>query len=172
MDIYEVFRSRYSYRAYTDQPVPMDSLKRIGEAVSLAPTACNYQPFEIQVILNDDLRGKIASVYSRDWLKTAPAIAVAIGDSSIAWTRIEGNSILDVDIGIVLEHFVLAAQAEGLATCWICAYTRADMDAVMGLTGTGKSVVAITPVGYPKERKTPDKRPERKPIDEVYKIIE
>ena len=172
MDIYEVFRKRYSYRGFTDQPVPNDALERIGEAVSLAPTACNLQPFEIQVVLNDELRDKIASVYPRDWLKTAPAIAVIIGDSAKAWKRAEGNSILDVDIGIVLEHFVLAAQAEGLGTCWICAFNRAEMDEVMGVAGTERSVVAITPVGYPKEEKTPDKRPERKPLNEVYKIVD
>lgn len=171
MDIYEVFRSRYSYRGFTDQPIPKDTLERIGEAVSLAPTACNLQPFEIQVVLNDELRAKIAAVYPRDWLKTAPAIAVIIGDSATAWKRGEGNSILDVDIGIVLEHFILAAQAEGLGTCWICAFERAAMDAVMGLSGTDKSVVAITPVGYPKEEKSPAQRPKRKPLEEIYKII-
>ena len=35
MDIYEVFRKRFSYRDYTEQAVPMDALERIGEAVSL-----------------------------------------------------------------------------------------------------------------------------------------
>jgi len=172
MDIYEVFTKRHSYRGYTDQPIPVDALKRIGEAVSLAPTACNLQPFEIQVVLNDELRAKIASVYSRDWLKSAPAIAVAIGDRGVAWHRAEGDSILDVDIGIVLEHLVLAAQAEGLGTCWICAFDRSEMDAVMGVAGTDKSVVAITPVGYPKEEKRPEQRPERKPLEEIYRIIE
>jgi nitroreductase len=167
MDIYEVFRKRHSYREYTDQPIPMDALERMGEAVSLAPTACNLQPFEIQVVVNDELRAKIASVYPRDWLKSAPAIAIAIGDRGTAWKRAEGNSILDVDIGIVLEHFVLAAQAEGLGTCWICAFNRAEMDAALGVTGTEKTVVAITPVGYPKEEKSSDQRPYLKPLNEI-----
>ncbi|MFA7174632.1 MAG: nitroreductase family protein [Kiritimatiellia bacterium] len=172
MDIYEVFRKRYSYRAYTDRPIPADALKRMGEAVSLAPTACNLQPFEIQVVLNDTLRTKIASVYSRGWLQSAPAIAVAIGDRGVAWKRAEGDSIIDVDIGIVMQHFVLAAQAEGLGTCWICAFERAAMDAVMGLAGTERSVVAITPVGYPTEEMRADKRPERKPLEDIYRILD
>ncbi len=171
MDIYEVFRKRYSYREYMNKPIPIDALKRIGEAVTLAPTACNRQPFEIQVVLNDELRAKIASVYQRDWLGRVPAIVVAIGDSESAWKRAEGDSIIDVDIGIVLEHFVLAAQAEELGTCWICAFNRAEMDAVMGLTGTERSVVAITPLGYPIQLKTPADRPERKPLKEIYRVI-
>lgn len=172
MDIYEVFRKRYSIREYSDQPIPADALERIGEAVSLAPTACNFQPFEIQVVLNDKLRSRIAAVYQRDWLKSAPAIAVAIGDRGTAWKRAEGDSIVDVDIGIVLEHFILAARAEKLGTCWICAFSRAEMDAVMGLSGTEKTVVAITPVGYAKEEKSADQRPKRKPIEEIFRIIE
>jgi nitroreductase len=56
MDFYEILNKRYSYRKYTDQPIPKDALARIGEAVCLAPTACNLQPFEIQVILNDEVR--------------------------------------------------------------------------------------------------------------------
>ena len=172
MDIYEVFRKRQSIREYTDQPIPQNALGRIGEAVSLAPTACNLQPFEIQVVFNDKLRSKIASVYPRDWLKTAPAIAIAIGDRGTAWKRAEGDSIIDVDIGIVMEHFILAARAEGLGTCWICAFNRAEMDAVMGLSGTEKSVVAITPVGYAKEEKSSDERPKRKPLKEIFRIVD
>lgn len=171
MDIYKVFRERHSCREFTNQSIPMEALQRMGEAVNLAPTACNLQPFEIQVVFNDELRAKIAAVYFRDWLRSTPAIVVAIGDRAAAWKRIEGDSILDVDIGIVMEHFVLAAQAEGLGTCWVCAFNRAEMDAVMGLTNTERTVVAISPLGYPFEQKTPEQRPARKPLDEVYKII-
>ena len=61
MDFYEALNKRHSYRGYTDQPIPKDALERIGEAVSLAPTACNRQPCEIQVVINDELREKIAA---------------------------------------------------------------------------------------------------------------
>jgi len=170
MEFYEVLEARHSVRGYTQQAISAEALKKIGHAVSLAPTACNLQPFEIQVVLNDELRGKIAEVYTRDWLQSAPAIAVAIGDRDAAWKRVEGDSIIDVDMGIVLEHFVLAAQAEGLGTCWICAYERAKMDAVMGLSD-GMTVVAITPLGYPEKIKTASDRPSRKTINQIFKIV-
>jgi len=171
MDFYRVVENRHSVRGYTDRAIPTDALKRIGDAVSLAPTACNLQPFEVLVVLNDELRARIAQVYTRDWLKNAPAIAVAIGDVDAAWKRVEGDSIIDVDMGIVMEHFVLAAQAEGLGTCWICAYDRSKMDAVMGLSGS-KTVVAVTPLGYPANVKSASDRPERKPITDIFKIVE
>jgi len=67
-----------------------------------------------------------------------------------------------------MEHFILAARAEGLGTCWICAFNHAEMDAVMRLSGTEKSVVAITPVGYAKEEKASDQRPKRKPLPAIF----
>ena len=171
MEFYDVIEGRFSYRGYKDEPIKQESLDRIARAVSLAPTACNLQPFEILVVLNDELRSKIAAVYPKEWLAEAPAIVVAIGDSENSWQRLEGDSIVDVDMGIVLEHLVLAAQAEGLGTCWICAYDRKQMDSVMGLSGS-KSVIAITPLGYPKEEMKPEDRRERKPIEQIFKVIE
>ena len=56
MDFYQVVEERYSYRGYKADAIPKESLERIANAVSLAPTACNLQPFEILVVLNDELR--------------------------------------------------------------------------------------------------------------------
>lgn len=167
MDFYEVIKTRRSVRNYKPDPVPEDALKRIAEAVSLAPSACNLQPWSFRIVINPDLRQKIASIYSRPWLAEAPAIAVALGNSETCWKRLEGEPAIAIDIGIAMEHLVLAAAAEGLGTCWVCAYEVARMNAALNIIAPW-SVYAISPLGYAAAAPQPL---QRKPIEEVFKVL-
>ena len=55
MEFYDVIRLRRSIRSYRPVPVPEDALERIAEAVNMAPTACNRQPFRIIVVKPEDI---------------------------------------------------------------------------------------------------------------------
>jgi nitroreductase len=167
MEFYDVVKSRKSIRAYKDEPIAPDALRRIGDAVNFAPSACNIQPWCFRIILNREVRTSICSCYKNEWLKKAPAIVVALGNRDVAWKRLDGSSIIDVDIGIAMEHLVLAATAEGLGTCWICAYDVSRMNSVLGILPPWE-VIAISPLG--KAAENPESR-KRKPISEVFRII-
>ena len=104
MEFYDVVKARRSIRGYKSDPVPEDALKRIAEAVSLAPSACNIQPWSFRIVLNPELRRKMCEVYTAPWLAEAPAIAVVLGNADVCWKRLEGEPIIPVDIGIVMEH--------------------------------------------------------------------
>jgi nitroreductase len=167
MNFYDVIKKRRSIRSYKSDPVPQDALERIGEAVYLAPSACNLKPWKIKIIKDPVLRAKIAENYTQDWLAGAPAIAVIMGNNKQCWQRFEGNPVVDIDIGIAMEHLVLAATAEGLATCWICAFNIADMNKVMGAEEPW-NVLAISPLGYANAE--PKDIP-RKPLNKVFEVI-
>lgn len=167
MDFYDVIRSRRSFRGYKNDPVPAHALEKMAEAVQLAPTACNRQPFKILIVKNPEKRAAICSVYTADWLAQAPLIGVVIGDESMAWKRLEGDTIVNVDAAIVMEHLVLSAAAEGLGTCWICAYDRAALDSALGIKSPWKSV-AITPIGYPNAS---PRNIVRKQTNEIFEVI-
>jgi nitroreductase len=168
MDFYDVVRNRKSIRAYKDEPIEKDALKRIGEAVNLAPSACNIQPWSFRIIMNREIRESISSCYKNEWLKKAPAIIVALGNRDAAWKRLDGSSIINVDLGIAMEHLVLAAAAEGLGTCWICAYDVSRMNSVLGILPPWE-VLAISPLGKAAENPEPRKR---KALPDVFRIIE
>ena len=167
MDFYEVIKKRRSIRAYKSEPVPEASLKRISEAVRLAPSACNLQPWSFRIVLNEKIRADICSCYGGKWLSEAPAIIVALGNSETCWKRPEGTPITDIDLGIAMEHIVLASTAEGLATCWICAYKIEEMNKVLNIMHPW-SVLAISPLGYPNQEPA---EIERKPLKEIFKIV-
>ncbi len=167
MEFHDVIKNRRSCREFKKDPIPEDALKRIGEAVECAPSACNLQPWSFRIVLNSELKQKICGVYSRDWLKDAPAIIVALGNMKECWMRPEGNPIADIDIGIAMEHAVLAATAEGLATCWICAYEMEKMNHALNIIPPWK-VLAISPLGYAAKAPKPI---ERKPLNSIFQVL-
>lgn len=167
MDFYDVVSKRRSIRGYKDEAISDEALDRICEAVRQAPSACNLQPWSFRIVFDLETREKIHGVYDRDWLLQAPAVVVALGNKDEAWKRLDGHSIVDMDMGIAMEHFVLAATAEGLGTCWVCAYDVNAMNQALGILPPW-SVLAISPLGAPAE--TP-RELNRKPVDEIVKII-
>ena len=169
MEFYEVLKTRRSIRSYKSDPVPEEALRRIAEAAQCAPSACNRQPWKLVAVRNAALRKKICEVYRNPFLAQAPVILLALGNASMAWQRPgDDHSIVEIDHGIMFEHAVLAATAEGLATCWICAFERAKMDAAAGIQAPW-TVLAVSPLGYAAAEPTPY---QRKPSAETFEIID
>ena len=161
MDFYEVIQKRRSIRGFTSDPIPEAALGRMLEAVRLAPSTCNLQPVKFLLVRSPEQRELVCSCYTRGtWLRQAPLIVVALGNRDQAWKRVDGSSAHVIDATIAMEHLVLAATAEGLATCWICAFDQALLHQKLGLTPEWETV-AMTPVGWPQGEPRPFARRER-----------
>ena len=160
MEFYEVLKARRSIRGFKPDPIPEAVLARVLEAVRIAPSACNLQPWKFLLVQSPAQRELVGSCYTRgEWLRQAPLIVVALGNRSQAWKRVDGTSAHVIDVSIALEHLILAATAEGLGTCWICAFDQALLHTKLGLAPEW-DVVAMTPVGYPKAEPRPFVRKE------------
>ena len=169
MDFYDVVSTRRSIRHYSDRPVPDGLLMKIAHAASLAPTACNRQPFKILAVRNPELRAAICTACPQRFLPEAPVILVALGDMKNAWRRAgDDHTIVEMDLGIVFEHVVLAAAAEGLSTCWVCAYDLGKINEALKLEEPW-SALALAPLGYAAAEAAPL---QRKPESEIFEIIE
>jgi nitroreductase len=151
MDFYQVLKTRRSIRKYKSTPVEPDKLDRILEAVRIAPSAANRQPWHFVVITDEAVRRSLVKAYSRDWFGAAPVVVCACAEPGEAWVRGDKKNYADVDVTIAFEHLVLAAAAEGLATCWIAAFDPAELRKILALPD-GIEPLAITPVGYPDEK--------------------
>ncbi|MBE6367609.1 MAG: nitroreductase [Lentisphaerae bacterium] len=168
MDFYEVLKNRRSIRGFDSQrEIPEAALQRIMQAVQCAPSACNRQPWRFEIVFNEQLRRKIGECYPKTWLLEAPAIVVGMADYSTCWNRLEGTPAAEIDMGIAMEHLVLAAAAEGLGTCWICAFEKARLNAVMNVEKPW-SVEAITPLGYANSE---PRNLSYKSLDEIFKVV-
>lgn len=165
MQFYDVVRARRSVRNFRASPVEPEKLERIFQAVQLAPSACNLQPYRFLVVRSGSLRERLGSVLQA-WVFTAPVLVVALGHRLTAWHR-DGQSIHPIDVAIAVEHLVLAATAEGLGTCWICAFDRTALVHALDLDSTWDPV-AVVPIGYPDD---PNPQPAHKPIGELFQEI-
>lgn len=168
MEFTDLIRSRESIRNYDpDRPLPKDVLGRILEAGRLAPSACNIQPWKFLVISSPVMLGRVRACYDREWFKEAPHILVVVGDKEKAWKRsTDGYISIETDVAIALTHLILAAENEGVGTCWIANYNTDILREALSLEAH-RVVYSITPLGYQKTgfKKAGNKK--RKPIEDV-----
>lgn len=166
MELYEAMERRRSVRAYKPDPVPQESVDRILRAAQVAPSWKNRQAWSVIVVRD---RAKVAEIGALlqnnprgvDYRTLAAVVALCMDP-----TRVDihdGKEYYLVDAGIVGEHIVLAAQAEGLGTCWIGWFDGAPIEKALGVPKPHR-IVMLTPLGYPDEE--PIARP-RKAIGEI-----
>lgn len=172
MEFYDLIRTRESVRNYDpDRPVPKEILDRILYAGRLAPSACNIQPYKFLVISSYEKLEKVRACYNRDWFKDAPQILIVIGLRNEAWNRsYDGYNSIETDVAIALTHIILAAENEGVGTCWIAAYNPLVLREALNIN-ENKLIFGITPLGYPKPwfNKTLNKK--RKTIEDIVEFL-
>lgn len=164
MSFYDLVQKRFSVREFSDQKIEEQTLLRILEAARLAPSAVNFQPWHFIVVTEEGLRARLNEAYFRDWFKAAPALIVALGDRMASWKRRDGKDHLEVDLGIVVDHLILAATEEGLGSCWVCAFNADHVRSVLELPEHLEPMILI-PLGYPAVERIPEKK--RKALSEI-----
>ncbi len=151
MDFCQLINERYSVRAYKQDPIEERTLQQVLDAVRLAPTAANRQPFQFVVIHTKGRKDELKRIYEADWFGKAPLVICACAVPLGAWSRMDGKNYSEVDVTIAMDHLILAATDLGLGTCWIAAFDPAAAREVLGLPA-GVEPIAFTPLGYPADR--------------------
>ncbi|NLJ77200.1 MAG: nitroreductase [Peptococcaceae bacterium] len=161
----ELAKKRRSVRAYKPDAVEEDKLTQVLEAASLAPTACNYQPFQLIVIRTAGREEELKRIYKRGFFIEAPLIICICALPGQAWSRMDGVNYAIVDATIAMDHLILAATELGLGTCWIAAF---DPDAAREILKLppGVEPIAFTPLGYPADQPGEKKR---KPLSQMIR---
>ncbi|MBZ5637669.1 MAG: nitroreductase family protein [Acidobacteriia bacterium] len=171
MDVMEAIRRRRSVREYRSDPIPADVLERVTEALRLAPSACNYQPWRFVLVTEPKLRAEVAAAcHEQLFVAEAPVVVVGCALPETAYKRMgERWNSADVDVAVAIDHLTLAAVAEGLGTCWIGSYDEGALRRLLGVPEEAK-IVALTPLGYPRHPSLLQavKPGDRKPRSEVF----
>lgn len=151
MDIYKAIEKRRSVRAYTDDPVSEEKLKKILEAGRMAPSTHNTQEYKFVVVKDAKKRKELAKVAnSQKFIAQAPVIiaAVALNPERLLSSEIPAYAL---DLAITFDHMTLAAVEEGLGTCWIGAFFQEKVKKVLNIPDRYK-VVALLPIGIPDDK--------------------
>ena len=164
---------RRSVRKYKPGPVEKEKLRVCLEAARLAPSACNAQPYKFIVVDDPSVKDKVAAsafsgIHSAcKFAAQAGALVVVVSQKGklSAWlgNQMQDTSFRLVDIGIAAEHFVLAAEEQGLGTCWLGWFDARGVAKALGLPAGCKAEVMLS-VGYADE--APPAR-KRKTIEEI-----
>ncbi|MEI6048222.1 MAG: nitroreductase family protein [Bacteroidota bacterium] len=172
MEYYDLICSRESVRNYDpNRPVPKEILERILNAGRLAPSACNYQPWKFLVISSSEILGKVRACYSRDWFKDAPHILVVLGLRNQAWNRsYDGYNSIETDVAIAITHLILAAENEGVGTCWIAAYNPVILKEALNINDK-QLIFGIIPLGYPKPGFMKASNKKRKSLGDIVEFL-
>ena len=165
MEFYEVVRKRRSYRFFKpDIPEP-EKIKRILEAARLAPTWANMQGVHYIIVKEPNNVLKLwEAIGQKAKFTEAPMFIVGVIAESGSGTNPNGIKYFPLDVGICFEHLILAATAEGLATCWIGLFNEERVKDVLKIPKRYR-VLVITPVGYPLREK--EEVSERKSLDKI-----
>lgn len=165
MSVLDTIRNRRSVRRYKGDPVPENVLARVLEAVRLAPSAKNLQPWKFIVVRDRATKEQLAeAAFGQSFMAEADIVIVACGFPDKAYPK-QGRFMNSwpIDVTIAFEHLVLQAADEGLGTCWIGAFEEAPVKALLGVPDAVR-VMAMTPLGWPAE--SPKDRG-RKPLAEI-----
>jgi len=169
----ELARSRRSIRKYLPDPVGSEKLSRLLEAGALAPSGNNTQPWRFIVVQDRSMKERLYKVAGeQSWILEAPVTIAVVGDVSAkvkAPSGTEGKISVDDpknrtalfktirDTTIAADHIVLAAQDEGLGTCWIALFEQQEIRPVLSVPESCY-VVALITVGLPAESPKPKPR--------------
>lgn len=156
MEFLELTEKRRSIRKYRHDTIPKKDLEYILESTRMAPSWGNRQCWKFIVVTDTAKRKAIAG---RDWIGEAPAIIVGCANPNMSGSKFNQQYYM-LDMGIAMEHMMLAAAELGLGTCWIGGQFEEDtVKQVLGIPADVR-VVALTPIGYPAERPNPKGRKE------------
>ncbi|UCH34245.1 MAG: nitroreductase family protein [Armatimonadota bacterium] len=164
MEFMDVVRTRRSIRRYKPDPVPQEQITYVLEAARLAPSWANSQCWKFVVITDAQVKRALAKA-GNEWVAHAPVIIAACADPSKPGTKGDQPYYL-VDIGIGMEHLVLAAADQGLGTCWIGWFDEAVAREALDVPPHIR-IVAYTPLGVPDEAPEPQSR---KRLAEIWSL--
>jgi coenzyme F420-0:L-glutamate ligase/coenzyme F420-1:gamma-L-glutamate ligase len=182
----DLVRTRRSIRRYTHQPVDRALIEAALEAATHAPSAHNRQPWRFAVVASPEAKERLGSAMgerlradrladgdsserveadaarSRARITTAPVVVLAcltmtdMDRYSDARRGSAERSMAIQSTAAAIQNFLLAAHAQGLAACWMCAPLFAPDAArdALALPADWEPQALIT-LGYPAEPPKP-----------------
>ncbi len=163
MDFLELVKARYACRSYQPRPIEEEKLFRVLEAARFAPSGSNRQPWKFVMVQDPEIKRRLVRACANQrFVATAPVVIAGCGlmPDRMMSCGVPGDP---VDLAIAMEHLSLAATAEGLASCWIGAFSQDEVREVLGIPATAK-VIELMTLGYPADTPRPKTR---KPLSEI-----
>ena len=113
-DFLELLKKRRSIRKYKNIPVEEEKIDAVTKAALLSPSSRGIYPCDFIVVDDRSLLEKLSSCrpHGAGFVKNAQFAVVVAADTSMSDVWVEDASLAALDMQ-------LAAESEGLGTCWV-----------------------------------------------------
>jgi nitroreductase len=177
MDVAETVRRRRAYRVFDPRPIEEEKIRAMIEAMRLAPSCNNNQPWRVVICAGDSLsRVKECLNKGNVWANTAPLIMVVSGKPSDDYRANEGRDYYLFGCGMAVGEMLLQATELGIIAHPIAGFDPVKVRAALGIP-IDLVVISLVVCGYPgtdesllsdKQKVQQRERPERKSIGENF----
>ena len=168
--IISIIKNRRSVRKYNKKPVDMKLILEIFESVRYSPSVGNCQPWEFIIVRNPKIKEHLVEAcYNQMWMLDAPVFIVACTNNKVAGA-IYGERGLKLygvqSVAAATENILLAAEALGLSTCWVGAFSEIMAAKILECPGHVRPCAIIT-LGYSDEKPS---APDRQSMEDFVHI--
>ncbi len=172
MEFSEVIQARQSVRAFRREPVPEALLQRVLSASICAPSAGNLQAYEVLLLRDPVLKGRIgeATTACYEPVCEAPVSLIFVANAFRSGLKYQDRGInlfCVQDATIAATYAMLSAADLRLATLWVGGFDTQKVSSLLKLK-EGLWPVVIMPVGYANE--VPERRARRSLEDVVHEV--
>ena len=166
MDFEKLISERYSVRSFKQEHLPRSIIDKILNVGHTAPTGCNYQPQRILVMNTDESIERLKKCTKCHF--NASTAMLVCHNKEESWVRkYDGALSSPVDAVIVTTYLMLAAQNEGVGSCWVMHFDPTAMRDTFNIP-EGVEPVALLVMGYPSDDAKPlDLHFKSRPIEET-----
>ncbi len=168
MNIQEAITQRFSPRKFKDKPVSKDDMADLMEAIRLAPSCFNEQPWKVFYANKNEhpefyqeLLG-ILTEGNQTWAKHAPLLMVNAVDTTFARNG-KTNTWAGHDLGLAMGQMALLATEKGISVHQMGGFIADKAREVLNLPDHWKPITAVA-VGYADEQAVAKNR---KPLSEM-----
>jgi nitroreductase len=152
--MYDLIVARRTVRQFKPESVPRSLLERVVDAGRLAPSAANLQPLAFILVDEPSVRAKVFpclkwAAYIAPEGNPAPgrepaAYVVVLVDTAVR------EKMFEYDVGAAQENMILAAGAEGVASCWLLSIDRDELRSILKVPESFR-IDSVLALGYPAE---------------------
>ena len=167
-DIFKVMATRRSTRKFSKNPVEKWKIDKILAAADTAPTAGNFQGFEIFYVSDKETKEKLVKASNNQPYVNTPLVLVFCMNPSRVKLNFSPKVIMKFsiqDATLAAAYSQLAASALGLSSIWIGMF---DEEKVKEIIGTDLRPTSILCIGYP-IKKRPAKL--RRQLKELIHVV-
>ena len=126
MDLEEVIYKRRTIRRFKQDPISLDTLKKLVDFARVAPVARNVQALEFIIVESAEIRKKLFPLVR--WAGSLPEEqrTPEPGREPTAYIIVLVNTkikrpFVDFDVGAAVENILLGAINFGIGSCWMAA---------------------------------------------------